>query len=359
MQFWVLIFIAIITYPLCRINFTVKERNIGCKINNKNYGRKIYIMLNGILSIIICGFRHISIGNDTEMYLYKYNKVNMFSDFWMAIKSETTEVGYSILEYLIGRNFSFDFFKTIVAIIAIAPVMYVIYKYSKIPWVSILVFISFGTLPFYMSGMRQSLAMGITTLSFVFIMERKRTKFILCIIIATIFHSTAIIFLPAYWFQNVIISKKNIIISFIFMILSFVLKDKIFTIFSMFSRQQYNYSEAGGEKMYIFIILSILLGIIYNGVSCKDNKCNETLLYMMVAVAIIWPIASVNPALFRIYYYYSIFMILFIPNLIYRIKDKIIKLSIYSGYLVVAIYFLVTQVILANNNLNPYMFFWK
>ncbi|MFW6016296.1 MAG: EpsG family protein [bacterium] len=357
MVYWILIFIAILTYPLC--NKKIALVGFGKNKIIKTRGLQWYLLLNGTLSILIVGLRHVEIGRDTAMYLYKFNKVNNYEHFFSAIESEKTEVGYSILEFIVGRVFSFEGFQIIVAIISIIPLFYIIYKYSKIPWLSIFIFITFGFLSFNMLAMRQAVALGITTFSYKYIMERKFMKFIICIILAFSFHLSAIIFLPAYWFGNIKFTKYTKHISLIVIFFAFILKERIFLFVNLYARLPYSYLEAGGEKMYIFVLFSVILGLIYDSGYQDKARFNKTLLFMIIAVAIIWPIASFHPGVFRLYYYYSIFLVLFIPNIIELINNKVIKRYIYMVYIIVGSYYLITQIILRDNNMNPYYFFWN
>ena len=90
-----------------------------------------------------------------------------------------------------------------------------------------------------------------------------------------------------------------------------------------------------------------------------DSAENKVLFYLQVFAAILWPIASVNSAIARMYYYYHMFLILYVPTLIDSIGGKIEKVVVTVGYYGVALYFLASQVLPETFKFNPYRFFWQ
>ena len=65
------------------------------------------------------------------------------------------------------------------------------------------------------SGLRQAIAMGITALSFNFIKEKKPVQFILLVILASLFHKSAIVFLAMYPIYNIKLDKFGKVMSIV------------------------------------------------------------------------------------------------------------------------------------------------
>lgn len=86
-------------------------------------------------------------------------------------------------------------------------VLYVvaIYKYSSNFFAAIVMFIISGTMLDSCNGVRQSLAMAILFSGYGFLRDRKFLKYTLLVLLATAFHSTAIIMLPVYF----LLSRKT------------------------------------------------------------------------------------------------------------------------------------------------------
>jgi hypothetical protein len=355
MFYYILIGIVIICSPL------YKDWNISLvsKYEQTENQRYSYFYVISLVLMAISGLRSNAVGIDTIMYeeLFNYSKLLTLKE---DLASTIMEHGYVIFEHIIGSVFgNYQWFLIIIAIITIIPVTIIIYKYSAKPWMSYFLFITFAYFPFFMTAIRQSIAIGITLIAFLFVKKKKLILFLLSIGLASTFHITSIIFLPVYWIDKFKLNQKNITGAVMCIIGGFVFKQPLFQFLNKYARQSYGNLEAGGQRMYIFMLLSIILGCIYYKNLKEQNENNKTFFYMIIVSAVIWPIMSVNPALARLYYYYSIYSIIYIPNLIVSIKDKGVKLIVTGGYLLVGGYYLIMQVILSSNNYYPYYFFWK
>ena len=358
MIYWILIGIVVLCVPLHKHrNFRSSRRNYE-QMKKQKYPLYYFYAMSFVL-IAVSGLRSNVVGTDTSMYEILFNNGKLIT-LKEALTNSSVEPGYIIFEHISGLVFqNYQWFLIIIAIITIIPVTIVIYKYSEKPWMSYFLFITFGYFPFFMTGIRQSIAIGITFVAFIFVKKKKLILFLVCIGLACTFHITAIVFLPIYWLDRIELNQKSMIAVSVFIVMSFVFRQSLFQILNKYSRQSYSSLPEGGEKMYIFMLLSIILGFIYYKEFREQNVNNKVFLYMIIVSAVIWPIVSINPALFRLYYYYNIFIIIFVPNLIVSIKDRESKFILTVGFLLVGIYYLITQVITSQLNYYPYYFFWK
>lgn len=337
-------------------------------------GKKIYIILWGSILVLLVALRSTQVGNDTKMYEYIFNSLKQSSLFgeWMKISTFTsgTEYGFYFSAYLISRVFEFRIFLIFMALLSILPVIFVIYKYSDNVSISLMLYVCFAYYTFSMSGLRQSGALGFIMIAYYFMKEKRVIPYILFCIIAFSFHSSALLFLPVYWLVKI---PNNWITRFlsIFAIAGcYVLRSALWNIASQFARQNYDVYDAGGRMMYLFMILSVILGLYYkkrfadnNGKQLSPSEnvfiSDKELLYLQILAVMICPLSSVNAAISRIYYYYHIFFVLYVPNLLQSINKKNEKTIILIGYVVVALYFLLTQVFAKGQSYYPYYFMWQ
>ena len=210
-----------------------------------------------------------------------------------------------------------------------------------------------------MTGIRQACAIGIICLAYDAVREKKLVRYLIFVLLAVLFHTSAILFLPVYWINKIPYKKKTIYLAVAAMIMAYVFKGPLWKLLSVFARQQYSESDAGGQMMYLFMILTVILGFLFRRSFIGEESDNRGILYMQVVAAILWPIASVNPAIARMYYYYHLFFILFVPLLIKSIPEWPIRLIVSTGYYGVGIYFLITQILKTSMMLSPYYFFWQ
>ena len=325
-------------------------------------GKKIYIVLVTGVMIAFLGLRSVEVGMDTNMYstLFQYAKdASSFNELRNGWHHANIEIGFVTLEYVVSKYFNFNFFLTVIAIITMVPTMRAIYKYSRNYWMSIFIMIAFGYYSFFMSGIRQGIAMGICFVAYDYAKQRKLVNFLMCIIIAMLFHQSALVFLPVYWLVNIRPTQKTFYIYLGVLVSSIIFGRKIFTLLNQFSRQIYSVnSDAGGYGMYIFMLLTFMVGILFRGNFIKDD--NNKIVFFMIGISIIiWPIASANAGVFRLFYYYHIFLIIYVPNLLSSIKMKNTKIFLTGSYLLVGCYYLYAYVINSGLMFSQYYFFWN
>jgi putative capsular polysaccharide biosynthesis protein len=109
-----------------------------------------------------------------------------------------TELGYGylnvLLSYFTANRYIFIFILTLI--------IYVLYyinikRYASDYRIALLLF--FGLLFFFtFTYLRQMIGVGVAGLSLKYVYERKLWKFIACVLIATLFHNSAIILIPIY-----------------------------------------------------------------------------------------------------------------------------------------------------------------
>ena len=173
-----------------------------CSVKFSNKYVKFLMII--IPPILLATFRH-NVGYDYGSYIEGYN--NMFSVSIESIFNEYT-IGDPIAYYLITKFATF--FKSdrvylmILAILSIVPGVLYIYndwKDSRLKSLMIFIFM-FNPFIFSFSACKQGIALSILMFSLKYIFERKLIKFIFCVLIAFLFHSTAIVFLFMYFLPN-------------------------------------------------------------------------------------------------------------------------------------------------------------
>lgn len=85
-----------------------------------------------------------------------------------------------------------------------------IYRFSDQPLISLLLMLALF-FSFTLTGLRQAMAMAILFFAYRFMLEKKLSHFIIAVIIASLFHSTAIIFLPAYFIAKLRLGWKQFV----------------------------------------------------------------------------------------------------------------------------------------------------
>ena len=143
----------------------------------------------------IQAFRGLSVGTDLVNYIPFF-----ISSDSLVYDSESVEIGYFYFNVWINKYISVDpsVFLAIVSAVFLIPVGVIFKKYSKIPALSFIILASFVIYIFSFSALRQTIAIGITTLSYIYVEKKKVVPFVAMVLFATLFHASAIIFVLVY-----------------------------------------------------------------------------------------------------------------------------------------------------------------
>lgn len=212
-----IISVYIICFFICILLLLLNEK---IKLNQKSF-------LECIVIIILCtiaGFRDLSIGTDVNIYvkpmfqaaLYAKNFSQYLEYSWFSsykyVFVKDFEFGFSIVIYIISnifKNISAVLF--FIHLLIIVPIYKALHKVSKeFPtWISMIVFL-FIYYNQTLNMMRQWIAMSFLIYGYTFLRENNTKKYIILVIVASLFHKTAIIGLIILIIFKYV-QKKNVI----------------------------------------------------------------------------------------------------------------------------------------------------
>ncbi len=164
----------------------------------------------GIIMLFFCiSVCRWAVGPDWLSYLQHFQSID--NPAYQSYLSESFEPGYNLLTAINKQVVPYyTFHLCIVALIIYILVPVTILRFSTYPILSLLVWYSMVIA--YIFPVRQNIAAVITLFSVRYIVERRKLLFLLFVAIASSFHYSALIFLPAYWLFHRYISGKQIIV---------------------------------------------------------------------------------------------------------------------------------------------------
>lgn len=310
----------------------------------------ILLSVTALQMVFLIGFRTVEVGIDTRSYLIIYNKYKSMT-FDRIFKDTSQEHGYSLLIKISSMIYdNFDFFKTIAAIISIVPIVVMAGKYSKKPFLSILIFIAFGYYAFMFSGMRQGIAYSVCVLSYASIRNKKPVAFVFLILLAAQFHKSAYMFLPAYLFANIRLNKYTIIGLIMAYLLVIVFKDPLYNFIEggLYTTPVHSYA-AKETGALIILVRQIVIAAALVFLAPKDTRDTDYGRYtMLVSVgAILTIFATIGGNAQRAANYYCMFLILGIPELLWHLESVFLKrtvsVCVVVGVLAMFIYGVITD----------------
>lgn len=254
---------------------------------------------------------------------------------------------------------SFQMLLAITSFIELFLISKVIYKFSSHVIFSFIIFFTMGIYLASFSTLRQTLALAITSYSFVCLFEKKYLKYTLLVILASLIHFSSFLFFIIYPLSKISINKINGLWALLFIFISIPFLGIILQVIaqSILGDLRSVESDKGGAYtlfvLYVFIYLLTLFSVkttIYG---------NYLKLFMLLAVAGQSLGAISTGHLTRIAFFFSVFFILSLPQILdSRIEEKYRKLSILAISVLLFSFFVYVS---KDGYLDvvPYSFFWE
>jgi hypothetical protein len=280
--------------------FSLNERKrIDSDELNKNKKKRIaYLTLVAVQLGLICGFRSTVMAYDTGTYKQIFD---MAPDSWAHIfdKSSYAEAGFRILCSLIKIfGGGFQTMLVITSMFVMGSCCVFIYRHSKDVVLSVFIIISF---PFYYSSfdiIRHFIVTAFFLLGYKYIEERKLVKYVVFILIGSLFHSVAVIFLPFYFAKKIKWSWKTMLVAITGTVAVYFLIEPIAILAGKLLGKSNGIasgwiaSYGGGEKtavMYAFVFLIAAMAYYLLKAPTEDdmNAVNYVLLMLVFSILFI------------------------------------------------------------------------
>lgn len=320
------------------------------KINNKKE-KNFLLILSMIPLWFLNVFRASSVGTDYiqvgKQFTYINNSTSIFYTqgynwFWLPLKIFCKIVGFCF-----GSE-PFWFY-----LICGTLTIYFLYKnirensdYSKM---FLILFIAFGLYLQSFNQTRQILAMIIILYAIKYIKEQKFFKYTILILFASIFHETALIFIPLYFLAKIKLDKKTIVLYFTVTIILFLGEKLLYNIiymtkYSIYFTTIYNVSKTSSLFNTIVRVTLLIFCYIFKKDLIEDKKYNFC--YHMISICAILQILTMKYYfLGRLTTYFFAFYIVLLPRCLDKFLEKIsfkyrniLKILI---YVLIILYFMI------------------
>ena len=321
-------------------------------IEKKSLNRNAFWIPFFIL-VLFASFRNFQVGTDSGTYVRNF--INQLDYHYFDFRDDV-EIGYQLIEYLLLRiTYNYFWLFLVTSSIIIFSYLLVFKKNSNNYTASVFIFITLGTYTFFFNGLRQGLAMAIFALAIPYLINRNFYIYFLICIVASLFHTTALLMLPFYIFVN--LNIKILYKLIIIFLGSFTLSKFLITYVASTNERYEGYAQvserAGGLlTLFWYIIILIIIYISSYIYKIKDKDFHQMLSFYALGVIFMLPVALLdsNPSgPQRLLPYFTWILALILPFLYKRINNKYI--NIISIFLAI-IYFILTTS--RFSNLTPY-----
>lgn len=224
-------------------------------LSNKEVAKKAFVCASFIIIGIFIAFRDVTVGVDTANYYMLYNQIEILS-------AGNIEVGFVWLVRFFNL-FSNDpriLFVFQGILVAISYASFFIKNTEKIyeAYVATLAFLAFNLFSFHLSGVRQSIAMCICLFAYKMINRNKLIIFLLIVLLASLFHTSALFFIPAYWVAHAK-GHRAAIISTLTTVFGILFLERTVEVFSLLSDRFSKYGIETTDNGYIFATVIALI----------------------------------------------------------------------------------------------------
>lgn len=276
-------------------------------------------------------------------------------------KWEHFEKGFLIYNKIVSYiTRDVQMFLAITSFITIGGITWTIHKYSKNIYLSFIVFICFGVYDFCFSGLRQAMAFSITFVSYMFIIEKKPVHFVLTVLLATTFHKSALIFLPAWFIRNKRLSPQlgTTILLFFFVIVLPLLRPIVsFLADLLFSGKYSRFEDEGGATTMAIVYTIIFLCSFF--FKSSSERLNSFRWMILIAVFTQWLGYISTGSMTRIGLYYNIFFCLLVPELAGNLQKKLRPIGNIAVVTLFILFFVLNNTRGFSYMVLPYHFFWE
>lgn len=316
-----------------------------------------FAWITGFLILwLIQALRDEFIGTDLKFYVPTF-----VNDNWSVFSVES---GYVALNATL-RSFtdSPQVLLAIVSFITLYPVSYIFKRYSENICLSYIIFASLVVYHFTFSGLRQAIAIGIIVFSYIFVNKHKLLPFVVCVLIATLFHVSSIVFIIFYPLCNWIkMTDKRyfllVVIGFgIIMVLKPILEALIPIIFGEDKYMGYIEHEAVPAYNLIIVFFAMFL---FTFMVKSPSRQLQTFRMAIFCAVMCQSLGLISATATRIGYYFIPFIALGIPQTIFEMKksdtNRMILNTCVTAFMIFFFFYAYSAGYL---EVIPYKFYWE
>ena len=359
--YWLYIAMPIIVWMIFSL-FSKKTVN-----SDDNLKRK-YLIICGIFIFLMIGLRHYGVGSGDGVWYYNQWRVMSnasFSDLIKELRVLDVEDGYLTSVWIMTRffknpQFLFVFYGLLVAI----SVCRFIYKNCEDVVIATIMFNCLGLWGFMVQGIRQGIAMCICLYAIEHCKQKRFIPFIITIIIAMLFHASAIVLIIAYFFSFLKMNFKWYIATVAGLVVIMPLMDYIFDFINYVINDSYIIGDiedvSGGFATTIIYILLVAISIVFVRENDLDERHYNLFFYMTLCGMITFLMRyNLNSITQRVAYYYMFGQLVLLPSLINKIFSNSYRTKALINMLAVLLCVGITIYKSSYSNLLPYYFFWQ
>ncbi len=335
------------------------------KIKGINYEKrcKFAITFFFVFLTALVALRHSTVGTDTNVYIYYFERFCTTS--WRDLSDLSLEMGYSYFNKIISVFTKQPQVFLAIAAILVSAMIYPTYRRLCIdPSLTIVLFCTMSTFVMMFSGIRQMMAIAIGFIAYELTRRNKLLFFILAVLLATLFHTSAFMLIFMYPIYHAKITRKWLYVIAPLLVTMFVFNKQVFSVLGSILELYTRFSiDEASTGAYSMIILFAIFAVFAFLIPDEENLDKETigLRNFLLLSIFIQMFAPLHTLAMRMNYYYIIFIPLLLPKIIEHKSDRWRQVAIVARHIMVVFFLLYFFVSFSQGALDvyPYHFFWE
>lgn len=363
---------------------------VGCffKVNETKLRQKVYLLFVFSMLATVASLRAYTVGVDTHQYYFNYELISKID--WQAHTEIRYELGFfSLCKILYNISPDPQLLVIVTSCFICFSVGVFLYKNSNDVIFSSFLFISLNVFSFYLTAMRQALAISIILLGIEFLKKptfRNIVFYILIVFLAMQFHNSAAIMIIPLFFVKMKYTNTSFLAALIVTAATFVVAPliwqlmlRVFPSYAGYTDSEFadsNYFAAAINTVICLVML--FFGLVFSN---KNNRLQSShnqhapvygnnqklvLSYDLTAYLLTFALAflaiSMRMSLLaRFSSYFTVYYIIWIPNITAQMTNQKDKTFITFLTMVFTIAFFVVIALFRPewHGVIPYEFFWE
>lgn len=299
-----------------------QKKGTECHSNSRIYIQNKLCMFAIFTLLFFVSACRYEVGNDYKRYLefYRLIGVGSYGDL-------PTEIGFNVLVRSMQLLFGSEIYLSIFALFAFLTLLLMLkalYELSEDFFFSFFLFMMFAYFFRSMNSMRYYLAIGGAMVSLKYVLKGQYGKFLCIILIASLFHKSALIVLPLYYLANRVWKKWQICFLALGCIIVVLFQKQLLNLILLIypTYEGTNLLEGGTSIVNILLCFGVMiLTLLYYREGISGNKQTNFYFHLNIFALILYTCCSFLPEISRIGYYLTMGHIFLLPMVIGRISN--------------------------------------
>lgn len=351
--------------------FLVSGRSIKTLQLKKDYIYKLsyWHIFSVIFILILSTFKNFSVGCDTFGYLNFFNNVANID-----ILKKGFEPGFNIVCYVFAKTgLGFRGLIFFISLFVNLVIVWFVNRRSDCPTWSLLLYVALGVFAQSLSALRQIIAIAFMLIAVDLLLDKKIWKSLIFVIIASLFHKSALITLVIYPAFFVKLKHYHFVILFICAMIVSLLLPYIAKLLASMGINNYithylikapvHIQKSSIVRILYAFGLLLIFGVYYYIFSHPRNSGREryekfyiTLYFLVPVVHFSGCVINAQALMNRLSMYFFVFLIIIIPNTLKYLNAKLKTPYVFSTIIISSIYMLILYIIKNICTVYPYQF---